>query len=180
MEASLNIYGTIAAHPFDTANYNGDIAFYRAWVRYSSSHWELRAGLQKINFGSATLLRPLMWFDQIDPRDPLQLTNGVWGLLSRYYFPNNANLWLWALYGNEKPRPWDIGKTNQWIPEAGGRFQYPVPKGEIALSYHYRNADTRDLGPAIPVYEKVPENRIGLDGKIDLAVGLWLEGTWIT
>ena len=30
--------------------------------------------------------------EDIDPRDPLQLTNGVWGLLGRYYFMNNANL----------------------------------------------------------------------------------------
>jgi hypothetical protein len=179
MEASVNIWGTAAFRPFDSARYTGDISAYRAWVRYSSRHWELRLGLQKISFGSATLLRPLMWFDQIDPRDPLQLTNGVWGLLSRYYFPDNANLWLWCLYGNKQARPWDIGKTNQWIPEAGGRFQHPIPKGEIALTYHYRDVDTRALSPTIPVYEKVPENRIGLDAKIDLAVGLWLEGTWI-
>jgi hypothetical protein len=179
MEGSLNIYGSVATHPFDTVAFNGDIAAYRAWIRYSTRQWELRLGLQKISFGSATLLRPLMWFDQIDPRDPLQLTNGVWGLLSRYYFRNNANLWIWGLLGNKQQRPWDIGKTNQWIPEAGGRFQYPIPKGEVALSYHYRNVDTQDLSPTITGEENVPENRFGFDGKIDLKVSLWLEGTWI-
>jgi hypothetical protein len=121
-----------------------------------------------------------MWFDQIDPRDPLKLTNGVWGLLSRYYFQNNANLWLWCLYGNEQPRPWDIGKTNVRIPEAGGRFQHPVPRGEIALSYHFRMADTRDMGPLVPAYEKIPENRIGIDTKLDFDFGIWFEGVWIT
>jgi len=55
------------------------------WIRLSTKQFELRAGLQKINFGSATLLRPLMWFDKIDPRDPLQLTDGVYALLARYY-----------------------------------------------------------------------------------------------
>ena len=91
------------------------------------------------------MLRPLMWFDKIDPRDPLQLTDGVWGLLARYYFLNNANIWLWGLYGNEKPKTWEIGKTNQHYPEFGGRFQSPVPKGEAAVSYHFRMADTRGL-----------------------------------
>lgn len=51
---------------------------------------ELRLGLQKINFGSAQLFRPLMWFDKMDPRDPLQMTDGVWGALYRYYFRNNG------------------------------------------------------------------------------------------
>jgi hypothetical protein len=179
-EGSANIFGSIATHPFDTASYYGDIQAYRAWVRYSSSRWELRLGLQKISFGSSYLFRPLMWFDQIDPRDPLKLTNGVWGLLSRYYFKNNANLWLWCLYGNTKPRPWDIGKTNKYIPELGGRFQHPIPTGEIALSYHFRMADTRGMGPQVQEYDQIPENRIGLDTKVDLKVGLWFEGTWIT
>ncbi|NQV31202.1 MAG: hypothetical protein HQ515_00830, partial [Phycisphaeraceae bacterium] len=44
---------------------------YRLWARLASPQFEARAGLQKINFGSATLLRPLRWFDSIDPRDPL-------------------------------------------------------------------------------------------------------------
>jgi len=180
MEASANLWGIIATHPFDTVRYEGDISFYRAWIRYSTSQWELRLGLQKISFGPATLLRPLMWFDQIDPRDPLQLTNGVWGLLSRYYFLNNANIWLWVLEGNKQARPWDIGKTNRWLPEAGGRFQFPIPTGQMALTYHYRNTDTRDLAQSIPAtYEHVPENRIGLDARMDVAVGLWFESTWI-
>ena len=77
-----------------------DLRPYRLWLRYSSRQWEVRLGLQKINFGTAMLLRPLMWFDRTDARDPLQLTDGVWGLLARRYFLNNANIWLWALYGN--------------------------------------------------------------------------------
>ena len=52
---------------------------YRATVRYARPRFDARLGLQKISFGSATLLRPLMWFDRIDPRDPLQLTDGVYG-----------------------------------------------------------------------------------------------------
>jgi len=100
-EASANLNGSLALIPDDDKYTSGHIKPYRLWVRYSTEHLELRTGLQKISFGSATLLRPLMWFDQLDPRDPLQLTDGVWGMLGRYYFPNNANLWLWGLEGNK-------------------------------------------------------------------------------
>ena len=178
-EASANISGAFGTHPFDTSRFNGKIKPYRIWARYSARQFEIRAGLQKINFGSASMLRPLMWFDQLDPRDPLQLTDGVWSLLFRYYFLNNANLWLWGLYGNEGPKTWETGKTSKNIPELGGRFQTPVPKGEIALSYHFRKVDTRDLGNGIPSLQSVSENRIGFDGKWDLGIGLWLEGSWI-
>jgi hypothetical protein len=178
-ETSVNIYGTLGFHPFDKTHVDGSLMPYRVWARYSTKQLEIRLGLQKINFGSASLLRPLMWFDQIDPRDPLQLTNGVWGLLGRYYFMNNANLWLWYLYGNDKPRPWDVDKTNQKYPELGGRFQSPVPKGEIGITIHHRIADTQGLGNGIPVYSAIAENRIGLDGKWDLGVGLWFEGTLV-
>jgi hypothetical protein len=178
-EASVNLYGTNGISPFYQNNTDGSLSPYRAWARYSTKQLEIRLGLQKINFGSATLLRPLMWFDQIDPRDPLQLTNGVWGLLGRYYFLNNANLWIWGLYGNDKARPWDVDKTNQKFPEYGGRFQYPVPKGEVALTFHHRVTDTQGLGSTVPSYPAVAENRLGLDGKWDLGVGLWFEGTWV-
>ncbi len=178
-EASANSIGTLGMSSFDKTQGDCSLQSYRAWARYSSRRLELRIGLQKINFGSATLLRPLMWFDQIDPRDPLQLTNGVWGLLGRYYFSGNANLWLWSLYGNNKPRPWDVDQTNQKYPEFGGRFQSPVPKGEVAITLHHRMTDTRGLEIAIPYYPAVAENRIGLDGKWDLGVGLWFEGTYV-
>lgn len=178
-EGSVNLNGTNGFNPFYQNHTDGSLSPYRAWVRYSTNQMEIRLGLQKINFGSATLLRPLMWFDQIDPRDPLQLTNGVWGLLGRYYFLNNANLWIWGLYGNDKTRPWDVDKTNQKFPEYGGRFQSPVPKGEVALSFHHRVANTVGLGNSIPAYPEVAENRLGLDGKWDLGVGLWFEGTWV-
>ncbi len=137
-DVTANIFGSVNFHPFDTAVDNGDVQPYRAWARYSGKQFEIRAGLQKINFGSATSLRPLRWFDQVDPRDPLALTAGVWGLLGRYYFLNNANVWLWGLYGNEDVKGWEVTSTYEQIPEFGGRFQHPVPKGELAVTYHHR------------------------------------------
>jgi hypothetical protein len=175
-EASANISGSTLFHPFDSVMNDGVISPYRIWARYSSKQFELRVGLQKIDFGSATLLRPIQWFNQIDPRDPLQLTNGVYGALGRYYFLNNANIWVWALYGNEKTRGFDAIQTNKKVPEIGGRVQYPVSKGEIALSYHHRTANSTHLD-FLPQYEKIPEHRVGIDGKFDLKVGLWFEAT---
>jgi hypothetical protein len=178
-EASVNINGSAGFNPFDSLNASGKIKPYRLWARYSTRQFELRAGLQKLNFGSASLLRPLMWFDEVDPRDPLKLTDGVWGVLGRYYFLNNANIWLWALYGNKNPRGWEPAGTNNNYPEAGGRLQIPVPKGEVAFTYHHRVADTRNLSASITQYSKVPEKRIGFDMKMDLVVGFWLEGSWV-
>lgn len=76
-QAAANIYGAYAFHPFDSSWSDGNIKAYRAWGRYTTNHFELRIGLQKIDFGTAMILRPLQWFDEIDPRDPLKFTNGV-------------------------------------------------------------------------------------------------------
>lgn len=178
IEASANIFANANFRPFDSLRTNGLLKPYRLWARYSGPQWEIRAGLQKINFGSATLLRPLMWFDQIDPRDPIQFTDGVWGVLGRYYFLNNANLWLWGLYGNHQRRGWDLAPTSSRRPEWGGRFQQPLPKGEMALSVHHRQADTRSLESLMPAHAAAPETRLGFDVKMDWAVGCWLEASW--
>ena len=130
-EASANINGSVGCHPFDSINNYGALKAYRLWMSFSTLRFELRAGLQKINFGSASNLRPLMWFDSVDPRDPLQMTDGVWGLLSRYYFPNNANIWFWFLYGNKDRKTWELGGTSRQHPEWGGRLQFPAGEGWV-------------------------------------------------
>jgi len=154
---------------------------YRMWVRYASSQFELRVGLQKINFGPGALIRPLMWFDRIDPRDPLQVTKGVYGLLGRYYFLNNANVWIWALYGNKETKGWEnIGTADDTI-EYGGRVQIPLFHGELALTYHHRTADLIESPYFfIPEIDPIiPENRFALDGKWDIGIGLWFEAVLI-
>ena len=174
-EASANIYGNVSIVPFSDINTTGDIKPYRLWTRYSTNQLEIRAGLQKINFGSASLLRPLMWFDRIDPRDPLKLTDGVWALLARYYFLNNANVWLWGLLGNENRKGWETFGSVKDIPEFGGRLQLPVPKGETGLSYHHRVAGINSDPASIT---RVPENRFGIDAKFDMTIGWWIEASW--
>lgn len=176
-EASLNIYGNIGMNPFDTFNYSGVIKPYRLWARYSTNQLEIRAGLQKINFGSASILRPLMWFDKIDPRDPLKLTDGVWGVLARYYFLNNANIWLWGLVGNENLKGWETFNSIGSIPEFGGRLQLPVPSGETGFSFHHRVADLK-FSPNAD--SRTAENRFGFDARFDMVVGWWAEASWST
>jgi hypothetical protein len=186
MKNKLSLDGEFSADAYlnytmlsDTANiFDAKVAFYRFWLRLSGDRFEIRAGLQKINFGSASMLRPLMWFDRIDPRDPLKLTKGVYGLQGKYFFKNNANIWLWVLYGNKDTKGWETLPSVSGRPEIGGRVQLPIPKGEIAFSYHNREAEfPEDWQPPVTGSRTFPENRFGLDFKLDLGVGLWFEGT---
>ncbi|MCU0643131.1 MAG: hypothetical protein MUC94_02630, partial [bacterium] len=142
-DIALNSYGSGQFNGWDKIATDGGIKPYRLWLRLASSQFEMRLGLQKINFGSAALLRPLMWFDRIDPRDPLQLTDGVYALLLRYYFLNNTNFWLWGLYGNDATKGWEIIPSDQKKIEFGGRWQIPIYNGEFAITYHHRQADLR-------------------------------------
>lgn len=176
---SLNAFGIAEFLSSDNYQTEGEVKPYRFWLRLSTARFEARLGLQKINFGSASLLRPLMWFDSVDPRDPLQLTDGVYGLLARYYFQNNANIWVWGLYGNDSAKGWESFATAEDTVEYGGRVQLPFLTGELAVTYHHRRFDLAPVQEApIPLpTERVPESRVGLDGKWDLGIGLWFEGT---
>lgn len=163
---------------FDQAEGDSDLSLYRLWLRYGSGSTEVRAGRQKLSFGSATLLRPLMWFDNIDPRDPLQITAGVDALLMRFYLNNNANIWLWGLYGNKDTKGWEMTPTRDHEAEYGGRIQWPLANGELAASYHHRRADLTSLAPPglPPSADTIaPEDRFSLDGKWDITVGVWFE-----
>ncbi len=152
--------------------FEAHLKLYRASVRIASDEFEVRGGLQKISFGPATLFRSLMWFDRVDPRDPLQLTDGVYGLLARYYFLNNANIWAWGLYGNNDPRGWDIAPTVDRSVEYGGRIQTPLGTGETGLSFHHRRVNYAPLGDD---ESSLPEDRIALDGKWNIGIGAWFE-----
>ncbi len=166
---------------FDSRNDNeSDMEFYRLWSRISGPFWDVRGGLQKITFGPAQLFRPLMWFDELSPTDPLGLTYGVYSLRGRVFFQNNTNFWGWVLYGNERV------KGSEWFPtetnsaEYGGRIQFPVTQGEWGISCHSRVPDY-----AVSVYDMEGETggsaenrrefRLGFDGQWDLITGLWFE-----
>ena len=178
-ELSANVWASSTFWSNDSINLDEDLKPYRMWVRFSGDQFEVRAGLQKINFGSANMLRPLMWFDRIDPRDPLQLTDGTYGLLARYYFLNNANIWVWGLIGNKDPKGWEAFGSEKDRPEFGGRIQVPVFTGEIGLSYHNRSANIKLDSAIVPanVFPFAPENRLALDAKVDIGIGLWFESS---
>jgi hypothetical protein len=177
-EASLNIN---TSANFSGLNYDNGIAQlkpYRIWARYAADNWEVRGGLQKINFGSAKLFRPLMWFDAMDVRDPLQLTDGVYGVLGRYYLQNNANIWFWTLMGNDRRKGWEMMSSEQWKPEVGGRIEIPIATGEMALSANYRKVHAINMvSSRWNDFSLLNESRIGLDGKWDVGVGLWFENS---
>ncbi|MBN2012602.1 hypothetical protein JW960_24955 [candidate division KSB1 bacterium] len=187
-EGTFNLFGVSQITSLKSTNSNWDDKLYRLWLRFAGNQYEMRIGLQKINFGSASILRPLMWFDQIDPRDPLQITDGVWAALFRYYFLNNTNVWLWSLYSSDGTKGWEIFPSNKHSAEFGGRVQVPVWRGEMALSYHHRIMDVEKwLVDQVPpfVYHlipkddfQIPEQRLGVDGKWDVGIGIWSEAVW--
>ncbi len=193
IEVDLDGYSTADLKNLGDIVSRARLKLYRAQARYSAPRFEARVGLQKLSFGSAAFLRPLMWFDRLDPRDPLQLTEGVYGLLLRYYFLSNANIWFWGLYGNEKPKGWELLATARRRPEWGGRLEVPLGKGELGFSLHHRRAS---LGPedgasdylsvlkagdsaSHPADGQFPEYRYGLDGKWDLGLGVWFEAVLV-
>ena len=143
---------------------------YRAIVRYTTVQTEIQIGLQKIDFGPAQLLRPLMWFDRVDPRDPLKLTDGVYALRYKYSFLDNSLMWLWCLYGNTTNQGYEYFPSEKNIPELGGRIQLPVPAGEIAATFHTRRVDATLF--------HYRENRYALDGRWDIGIGVWFESVW--
>ncbi len=152
------------------SNEKSDLEIYRFKLRFATTQTETRIGLQKINFGPALLLRPLRWFDRLDPSDPLKLTDGVYGLRFKYNALNNANFWLWGLYGNDDAKGYEILPTTSGKPEFGGRLQYPVPYGEFAATFHTRKVDASELNSP-----DFTENRFALDGRWDIEIGLWFE-----
>jgi hypothetical protein len=154
---------------------------YRAWAWIATDKLELRVGLQKLNFGSATIFRPLMWFDRVDPRDPLQLTDGVYGILARYYFLDNANIWIWGLDDNGGTKGWEVIPTAERSVEYGGRIQIPVWTGELGATFHHREVDFTKLA-LVALYAtraRTPEDRFALDGKWDIGIGAWFEAALI-
>jgi len=181
LEAAANIFSTVDLKS-GWGSRKSEITAYRLWARMTTDRFEARLGLQKIEFGSARLLRPLMWFDRVDPNDPLQLTDGVTGLLLKYTFQNNASVWAWGLTGNNDRKGWESFPTQPETLEFGGRAQAPALGGELAVTFHRRQLDA--FGGLLPVdpgeRAGVPETRIGLDGFWDVGPGIWFEAVLTT
>lgn len=175
-EVALNSYVQTPIGSSGDVSDNLGIKPYRMWLRYKTAQFETRLGLQKINFGPAKILRSLMWFDKVNPQDPLELTDGVYGMLIRYYFLNNSNVWFWGLYGNDSIKGLEFVKTEKERLEFGGRCQLPLPKGELAISYNQRQVDAKDWERIMfSTLSDGVEKRFALDGMWDIGIGLWFE-----
>ena len=169
-EQSVELYYDFKKSDFSQED-EFDLNLYRSWFRFSATQYEIRIGLQKINFGPAQILRPLKWFDTIDPTDPQKNSEGVEAFLFRYYFLNNANFWLWAVEPNDGVRTDIINQIRTDGYEHGGRIQYPFKYCEGAFTYHNRKIENMFFDN---------ENRFGLDCRWDFEIGLWIETIYST
>jgi hypothetical protein len=167
LEFTANAVAATGSGPDDDVQ---DMDAYRATLRYSTPRTDTSLGLQKIAFGPTRLLRPLRWFDRIDPTDPLQFTDGVYALRFRYNTLSNANAWLWCLMYNDDPKGNELLGSVRDQPEWGARFQMPALDGELAATVHFRRVDGSGA-----VMDDYSERRYALDGRWDLGIGLWFE-----
>jgi len=104
LEVSANLWAAVmSADPGDTAA----IDLYRLKLRYATAMTETRLGLQTMNFGPAHLLRPLRWFDRLDPRDPLNLSGGCMEMMTR----RGPRFCRHRMTG---PR-WEAGSRYRWV-----------------------------------------------------------------
>ena len=161
-EISLNTYFNTN---FESNEQN--VKLYRLKLRFATPQTETRIGLQKINFGPAYILRSLRWFDKLDPRDPLGLTDGVYALRFKYSFLNNSSFTFWTLYGNNDTKGYELFPTAKKHPEIGARYLFPFLDGETGLTVHTRIANLSSL--------EYRETKFAIDGRWDVEIGLWFE-----
>ena len=126
---------------------------YRGWLRYSTQRIEARLGLQKVSFGPARVLRPLAWFDTIDPEDPIAHTEGVEAFRLQFFPSNSLALWTWIMK--------DVSDTLSY----GGRGELSTSLGEWGFTFHQ---DT-----------DVSNTQVGIDFRYDGFIGFWNESVMI-
>ena len=146
---------------------NNDI--HRLWGRYNSDNIELRYGIQKIAFGPGLILRPLRWFDSLDPKDPTGQTDGVTALRLKYFGGHGVTYWGWYIH-----------PENRELSSRGGRIEFQIlGLGDLGVSYHHRPAYSDNNIPLRSgialVYPTSSEDRYSLDFRADVVVGIWSE-----
>ncbi|UCD38251.1 MAG: hypothetical protein JSW54_01865 [Fidelibacterota bacterium] len=153
---------------------------YRLWGRFATESLELRLGLQKIAFGPGRVLRPLMWFDTFDLKDPTGQTEGVGALRLKWYPWRNLALWGWII----RPDYRDYASP-------GGRIEATLGTGYLGLTYHRHKASSLDYAGYMLLtaysgdsflsldYFDEEEDRFALDARWDGFVGLWTEAVLV-
>jgi len=157
-------------HSLSSANKNEN---YRLWIRYTQPTYDFRIGLQKISFGSASLLRPLNWFDTIDFASTTGQTSGVKAARLQFYLLNNSLLSLWCIDDDQI--------------SCGGRIELLNQIGNFGITYfNDENNNQHEVFKVPRIIENQPSlpfpgsnHRIGLDYRYDGILGLWFEGASI-
>ncbi|MFQ6677322.1 MAG: hypothetical protein ACE5D0_03285 [Fidelibacterota bacterium] len=144
---------------------------YRSWIRFKSNDVEIRAGIQKLNFGPAKLFRPLQWFDTLNPIDPLQLTPGINAVRFRKEMTQTSYYMMWIIHKTDEMISLEPHQSKNRSNEFGGRYQTLTKYGEIGVTSHFRFIE--------PGVEKLPEFRLALDGSFDMGINSWFESVFI-
>jgi len=162
LDAAIDVYN----HSLGDSLLKINSDLYRFTFRYDTPRTQVRVGLQKINFGPARMLRVLQWFDELDPRDPLALSPGVWAIMGRYYHEAGGNIRIWSMPDAPDANRDYWGDMDKRIWDMGARLELPIPAGTFGLTAH--SMDVLQHG-------RVTENRLAVDARLDAIVGLWSE-----
>ena len=139
----------------------------RAWIRWNTESFSVRVGRQKVNFGPSKVLRPLQWFDQIDPRDIVPYTRGVDGSVAKFFLEENHSLWFWTFQDSQLLEGTSLLTTKENTYAQGGRIEL---YGNHGFSYIQRKVELADTEGSSRLY--------GFDTVWDLGAAVWFEAEW--
>ena len=146
---------------------------YRLWIRYTKPKYNVRAGIQKISFGTASLFRPLNWFDTIDFTSTTGQTDGVKAIRGQFFPSHSSVLSIWCIDGEKI--------------SCGSRIEFIKSSGSFGLSYHNDQDNSDHEVFKVPqILESQPailfpgkNHRFGFDYRYDGVMGLWIESASI-
>lgn len=157
-----------SVYPINPSSMNTQL--YRIWSSVNLKGYNLSLGLQRLNFGTADLIRPLQWFDGLNPLDDREETEAVRAVVINLPLGQNGSLKGWGIYSSNRLKGNEIYPSQTQKIEPGGRLELPLGNLNSAISYHYRQAlsgSDREL----------EEHRLGIDLRWDGLIGAWLESS---
>ena len=137
-----------------------DVDFFRAWLRLDNGTFKIRAGRQKILYGSGSIYRPLGFFDTRDVTGVVPQTRGVDSVRATW-FPSSMSL----IEGWLVPAKKDDGMI---VGLRGEISQGDIEMGAV-LQYHPRS----DL-KSLPDFDQELV-QVGYHVKGEKGVGFWNE-----
>jgi hypothetical protein len=138
-----------------------DIDFFRAWLRLDNGKLTVRGGRQKILFGSASIFRPLGFFDTRDVTGVVPETRGVDSVRSTYFIDDTTSLQGWLV----------PAKINERV-IVGMRLEKLLGELEVGAVIQYHPETDLDDLPGFS-QEMI---QLGYHLKGEYEVGYWNEG----